>query len=106
MTIQYEWSGHFQLYVDCPLDCLTFPSTCADSSVSTFSPRYISFLLVVRAAAPFVSQAERPPGQGGVGSCNHQHRWDEVFGVEGTIVACSPLGHRIPAYLLKGCTLH
>ena len=44
--------------------------------------------------------------KGCVGSCNHQHRRDEVFGVEENVVACHPVGHCVPAYLPKGWTLH
>ena len=42
VAIQYERSGHSQLYADCPLDRLTFPITCAASLVcdcdSTMAP--------------------------------------------------------------------
>ena len=43
---------------------------------------------------------------GAAGSCNHQHRRDEVFGVEETVVACKPLRPPHPCPPSKGmpCT--
>ena len=50
--------------------------------------------------------------EGDVGSYNHQHRRDEVFGVEETVVACKPLRPPRPCLLfarvyiaLKCCVL-
>ena len=102
VAIQYERSGHSQLYADCPLDRLTFYfCTCR-----IFSTHYISFVLVVRAVAPFVSQAKLPPWQGvwaaatintvGMNSLEWMRR----------LLHANHLDHSIPAYLPKGCTLH
>ena len=102
VAIQYEQSGHSQLYADCPLDRLTFPfCTCR-----IFAARYISFLFVVRAAAPFVSQAKRPPWQGVWAAATINTVGMRCLGWRRLLLHANPLGHRVPANLPKGCTLH
>ena len=43
---------------------------------------------------------------GDVGSCNHQHPRDEVFGVEEAVVACKPFRPTCPCLPSKRRTLH
>ena len=57
---QSNMSGHSQLVMSLE----TKPGQVYFCTCRIFSPHYISFLLVVRAVAPFVSQAKRPPWQG------------------------------------------
>ena len=105
MAIQYEQSSHSQLYADCPLDRLTFPITRADCLVSdrdgTMPP-----LLVVRAMAPFVSQAKWPPWQGVWAAATINTAGMRSLGWRRLLLHANPSGHCIPAYLPKGCTLH
>ena len=92
MAIQYEWSGHSQLYADCPLDHLTFPfCTCR-----IFSTHYISFFIGRESRGPICIASKTASLAGSVGSCSHQYRRDEVFGVEETVVACKPLRPQCP----------
>ena len=60
VPIQYERSGHSKM----GMSLETKPGQVYFCACSIFSTHYISFLLVVRAVAPFVSQANRPPCRG------------------------------------------
>ena len=78
VAIQCERSGHSQLYLDCSLDCFTLPISCVESSVGH------------EIRGPFPT-TKIPSLEEGVGSCNHQHPRDEVFGVEDTAVVIKHL---------------
>ena len=67
---------------------------------------YISFLLVVRAVAPFVSQAKRPPWQGVWVAATINTGGMRSLEWRRPLLHANPLGHRVSAYLPKGCTLH
>ena len=69
-----------------------------------FPTHYISFLLVVRAVAPFVSQAKWPPWQGVWAAATINTVGMRSLGWRRPLLHANPLGHRGPAYLLKGCT--
>ena len=73
VAIRSEWSGHSQLYPHCPHYHITFSILRAESSLW-----------------PLFYHNDMTSLIGGVGSCNHQHPRDVVFGVEETIVACKP----------------
>ena len=67
---------------------------------------YISFLLVVRAMAPFVSQAKRPPWQGVWAAATINTVGMRSLERRRPLSHANPLGYRAPAYLLKGGALH
>ena len=85
VAIQYERSGHSQLYADCPLDRLTFPITHSDSAASDCD------CAAQCAAVPALPPSSAPLSVPSSVSLLPPRRRDEVFGVEETVVACKPL---------------
>ena len=102
VAIQYERSGHFQLVMSLG----TKPGQVYFCTCRIFSSHYISFLLVVRAVAPFVSQAKRPPWQGVCAAATINTVGMRSLEWRRPLLHANPLGHHVPAYLPKGCTLH
>ena len=84
VAIQYERSGHCQLYVDCPRECLTFPFCTCRICFYTLHLFFIGH----ESRGPICISSKTASLAGVMGSCNHQYRRDEVFGVEETVVAC------------------
>ena len=93
VAIQYERSGHSQLVMSL--------ETKPDKSISVHAESFLHITLHVfsigrESCGPICIPSKKASLAGGVGSCNHQHRRDEVFGVEETVVACKPLRPLLP----------
>ena len=97
VAIQYERSGHSQLVMSLE----TEPGQVYFCTCSIFSTHYISFLLVVRAVAPFVSQPEQPPWQGVWAAATINTVGMRSLEWRRPLLHATPLG-----YLPKGCAVH
>ena len=97
MAIQYERSRHSQLVMSLE----TKPEQVYFCTCRIFCTQYVSFFFGRESRGPIGISSKMASLAGGVGSSKYQHRRDEVFGVEETVVACKPL--RPPR---TGCTLH